>query len=87
MVFIVGGGLVRNRDELKARFTGAGVALVFLDFHPSAEFAPYDVDASAKTVATLTAGADGSRVISVASPADLASALRAAVDGWHGATP
>lgn len=92
VVFVIGGGVLKEdvRAPLKARFAAAGIAIVFLELHPSMELLPLDqdtLDSLGRQAVALTRGDDGSRAVSVASPAALASALQAEVDRWRTATP
>lgn len=88
VVFVVGDGFVKDsrRADLKDQFLAAGIAIVFLEFRPSIEFLALDqpaLDELARQHAFLGGGDDGSHAVTVASPAELGTALRAEVDRWR----
>ncbi len=88
VVFVIGDGFVNDsrRSDLKDQFVAAGIAIVFLEFRASIEFQALDqqaVDELARQHAFLGGGDDGSHAVTVASPAELGTALRVEVDRWR----
>lgn len=72
---------------MKDQFVAAGIAIVFLEFRASIEFQRFShqqaVDELARQHAFLGGGDDGSHAVTVASPAELGTALRVEVDCWR----